>query len=49
MPELVPPTGRLQTSWLAARDEWSPCAHQAGSGLGLMPEADLDDPSVFSA
>ncbi|MEH0425155.1 GNAT family N-acetyltransferase [Streptomyces stelliscabiei] len=49
MPELIPPTGRLRLSWLAARDEWSPGAHQAGTGLGLMPEADLDDPAVFSA
>ncbi|MFF3200758.1 GNAT family N-acetyltransferase [Streptomyces sp. NPDC002962] len=49
MPELIPPTGRLQPSWLAARDEWSPGAHQAGTGLGLMPEAVLDDPAVFSA
>lgn len=49
MPELIPPTGRLQSSWLAARDEWSPGAHQAGTGLGLMSEADLDDLAVFSA
>ncbi|MFD3456361.1 GNAT family N-acetyltransferase [Streptomyces sp. NPDC058691] len=48
MPELTAPTGRLQSSWLAARDEWSPGAHQDGSGLRLAPDADLRDPEAFS-
>ncbi|WP_086803650.1 GNAT family N-acetyltransferase [Streptomyces caniscabiei] len=48
MPALIAPTDRLRLSWLAARDEWSPGAHRAGSGTGLMPGADLDDPAVFS-
>lgn len=49
MPELITPTGRLQSSWLAARDEWSPGAHQDGTGLRLAPEAGLDSPEVFAA
>ncbi|MFF5303407.1 GNAT family N-acetyltransferase [Streptomyces sp. NPDC013161] len=49
MPQLITPTGRLQSSWLAARDEWSPGAHQDGTGLRLAPEASLDSPEVFSA
>ncbi|MFG2368283.1 GNAT family N-acetyltransferase [Streptomyces mirabilis] len=48
MPELIAPTGRLHSSWLAARDEWSPGAHQDGTGLRLAPDADLDNPEVFS-
>ncbi|GAX57471.1 GNAT family N-acetyltransferase [Streptomyces olivochromogenes] len=48
MPELIAPTGRLHSSWLAARDEWSPGAHQDGTGLRLAPDADLDSPDVFS-
>jgi hypothetical protein len=31
MPELIAPTGRLQPSWLAARDEWPPSAHQGSA------------------
>ncbi|MGV9382884.1 GNAT family N-acetyltransferase [Nonomuraea sp. NPDC003707] len=49
MPELITPTRRLQSSWLAARDEWPPGAHQDGTGLRLAPEAELDSPEVFSA
>ncbi|MEU4506014.1 GNAT family N-acetyltransferase [Streptomyces sp. NPDC024089] len=49
MPELTIPTGRLHRSWLAARDEWAPGAHQDGAGLRLAPETGLDDPEVFSA
>jgi|SRR3954447_24674961 predicted acetyltransferase len=49
MPELITPTGRLQSSWLAARDEWPLGAHQDGTGLRLAPESDLDRPEVFSA
>ncbi|GAA1345152.1 hypothetical protein GCM10009647_089540 [Streptomyces sanglieri] len=32
MPELTIPTGRLHSSWLAARDGWTPGAHQDGAG-----------------
>lgn len=49
MPELTIPTGRLHRSWLAARDEWAPGAHQDGAGLRLAPETGLDAPEVFSA
>jgi predicted acetyltransferase len=48
MPELIAPTTQLHSSWLAARDEWPPGAHQDGSGLRLAPEGDLDSPEVFS-
>ncbi|MPY32423.1 GNAT family N-acetyltransferase [Streptomyces adustus] len=48
MPELSAPTHRLHASWLAARAEWSPGAHQDGAGLRLAPDADLADPEVFS-
>ncbi|MFJ5213759.1 GNAT family N-acetyltransferase [Streptomyces sp. NPDC088354] len=47
MPELIAPTSRLQSSWLAARDEW-PGSHQDGSGLRLAPDGDLGSPEVFS-
>jgi predicted acetyltransferase len=49
MPELITPTDRLQSSWLAACDEWPPGAHQDGTGLGLAPDGDLASPEVFSA
>ncbi|MGW8882292.1 GNAT family N-acetyltransferase [Streptomyces mirabilis] len=49
MPELTIPTDRLRSSWLTARDEWAPGAHQDGAGLRLAPEAGLDRPEVFSA
>lgn len=48
MPELIAPTGRLQSSWLAARDEWPPGAHQDGTGLRLAPSANLESPGDFS-
>ncbi|MEV2211641.1 GNAT family N-acetyltransferase [Streptomyces sp. NPDC050997] len=48
MPELIAPTAQLHASWRAARDEWSPGAHQDGGGLRLAPDADLDSPEVFS-
>ncbi len=49
MPELIAPTARLHSSWLAARDEWPPGAHQDGTGLRLAPDAAaLDSPGVFS-
>ncbi|MGP3775123.1 GNAT family N-acetyltransferase [Streptomyces sp. SDT5-1] len=49
MPELVSPTARLHASWIAARDEWSSGGYQPGTGLRLVPGADLDDPVVFAA
>ncbi|MDR6978462.1 putative acetyltransferase [Streptomyces sp. 3330] len=50
MPELTAPTCRLQRSWLAARDEWPPGAHQDGTGLRLAPpDGELVDPVVFAA
>ncbi|MFF5922783.1 GNAT family N-acetyltransferase [Streptomyces flavochromogenes] len=49
MPELITPTGQLRSSWLAARDEWPPGAHQDGTGLRLAPDADLASPQSFSA
>ncbi|MGY1501360.1 GNAT family N-acetyltransferase [Streptomyces sp. QTS52] len=48
MPELITPTGRLQSSWLAACDEWPPGAHQDGTGLRLAPDDGLDSPEVFA-
>ncbi|NEA62048.1 GNAT family N-acetyltransferase [Streptomyces sp. SID12488] len=48
MPELIAPTGRLRSSWLAACDEWSPGAHQDGTGLRLAPDDGLDRPEVFA-
>ncbi|MFD3903815.1 GNAT family N-acetyltransferase [Streptomyces sp. CB04723] len=49
MPELIVPTGRLHRSWLAAREEWAPDAHQDGAGLRLACGGDLTDPGIFSA
>ncbi|MFE7514035.1 GNAT family N-acetyltransferase [Streptomyces sp. NPDC057540] len=49
MAELIAPTGRLHSSWLAARDEWEPGAHQDGSGLRLAGDDDLDSPAGFSS
>ncbi|MFD9226025.1 GNAT family N-acetyltransferase [Streptomyces sp. NPDC060064] len=49
MPELIAPKGQLHPSWLAARDEWPPGAHQDGAGLRLAPDTDLDSPEGFSA
>ncbi|GAA1292583.1 acetyltransferase [Planotetraspora silvatica] len=48
MPELIAPTERLHKSWLAARDEWDPGAHQDGAGLYLAPDDDVDSPESFS-
>ncbi|MFJ9823126.1 GNAT family N-acetyltransferase [Streptomyces sp. NPDC101160] len=48
MPELITPTARLHTSWLEARAEWAPGAHQDGAGLWLAPDADLADPGAFA-
>lgn len=46
MPELICPTIRLRDSWLAARDEWDPGAHQPGSGL--HPDDEVDSGAGFS-
>jgi predicted acetyltransferase len=47
VPELIAPTTRLHSSWLASRDEWGPDGHQDGAGLG--PEDDVDSAEGFSA
>jgi predicted acetyltransferase len=47
MPELIYPTVGLHDSWLAARDEWDPGAHQPGSGH--HPDDDVDSDAGFSA
>lgn len=49
MPELITPTGRLHSSWLTARDEWQPGAHQDGAGLRLAGDDDLDHPEGFAS
>ncbi|MFF0477700.1 GNAT family N-acetyltransferase [Streptomyces sp. NPDC004284] len=49
MAELIAPPGRLHSSWLAARDEWQPGAHQDGAGLRLVADDDLDSPEGFSS
>ena len=49
MAELIAPTERLRSSWLAARDEWEPGAHQDGAGLRLVGDDDLDSPDGFAA
>ncbi|MCX4617713.1 GNAT family N-acetyltransferase [Streptomyces mirabilis] len=49
MAELIAPTGRLHSSWLTARDEWQPGAHQDGAGLRLMGDDDLGNPEGFAS
>ncbi|MEV4921257.1 GNAT family N-acetyltransferase [Streptomyces roseoverticillatus] len=49
MAELIAPMVRLHSSWLAARDEWQPGAHQDGTGLRLAADDDLDSPEGFTA
>ncbi|MBB5778283.1 GNAT family N-acetyltransferase [Nonomuraea jabiensis] len=49
MIELIAPTGRLHSSWLAARDEWPPGAHQDGAGLRLVADVDLDSSEGFAS
>jgi len=46
MPSLIAPTSRLYSSWMEAREEWAPGAHQDGTGLRLAGE-DLDTASGF--
>ncbi|MFE5805291.1 GNAT family N-acetyltransferase [Streptomyces sp. NPDC056491] len=47
MPELIVPTSRLYTSWLAARAEWGPDAPMDSGGLGS--DDDVDTPEGFAA
>jgi predicted acetyltransferase len=47
MPELILPAERLHSSWLAARSEWPPGAHQDGTGLRLAE--DVETPTGFAA
>ncbi|MFD3719682.1 GNAT family N-acetyltransferase [Streptomyces sp. NPDC058674] len=47
MPELIAPTPRLYTSWLAAREEWGDEAHMDGAGLGS--DDDVDTREGFTA
>ncbi|MGW0364535.1 GNAT family N-acetyltransferase [Streptomyces sp. NPDC002990] len=47
MPELVAPTPRLHSSWLASRAEWGADAHMDGAGLGS--DDDVDSPEGFAA
>lgn len=49
MAELITPTERLHSSWLAAREEWGPDAHQDGSGLRLVGDDDLRSPEGFAS
>lgn len=49
MAELIAPTERLHSSWLAARDEWQSGAHQDGAGLRLAGDDDLDSPEGFAS
>ncbi|MGP3687235.1 GNAT family N-acetyltransferase [Streptomyces sp. IBSNAI002] len=47
MSELIPPTPRLHSSWLAAREEWGDEAHMDGAGLDS--DDDVDSPEGFAA
>ncbi|MBY8880282.1 GNAT family N-acetyltransferase [Actinacidiphila acidipaludis] len=49
MAALITPTERLHSSWLAARDEWPPGAHQDGTGLRLVGDDDLGSPEGFGS
>src|SRR2546423_57929 len=49
MAELIAPTVRLHSSWLTARDEWQPGAHQDGAGLRLIADDDLNSPEDFAS
>ncbi|MEU8239770.1 GNAT family N-acetyltransferase [Actinoplanes missouriensis] len=46
MPDLISPTVRLHSSWLASRDEWGHGVHQPGSGL--RPKDDVVSPAGFA-
>lgn len=47
MPELITPTPRLHSSWLAAREEWGLDAPMDGGGLGS--DDDVDTAEGFAA
>jgi predicted acetyltransferase len=47
MPELVEPTTRLRTAWLAARKDWGPGIHE--DGFGLHPDDDVETQDGFTA
>lgn len=47
MPELVEPTTRLRTAWLAAHHEWGPGTHE--DGFGLHADDEVDTPEGFAA
>jgi predicted acetyltransferase len=47
MPELVEPTTRLRTAWMAAREDWGPGIHE--DGFGLHPEDDVETQDGFTA
>ncbi|MEU7846787.1 GNAT family N-acetyltransferase [Micromonospora parva] len=47
MPELVAPTVRLHTPWLAAHDEWGPGLHE--DGFGLRSTDEVRSPEGFAA
>lgn len=47
-PQLIEPTELLHASWLVARDEWGRGVHQAGAGLWVADDLDLDSPEGFS-
>ncbi|MGW5640696.1 GNAT family N-acetyltransferase, partial [Streptomyces sp. NPDC003832] len=49
MAELIPPTARLHSSWLAAREEWWPAAYEDVSGLRLAGDDDLGSAAGFAA
>ncbi|MEV4176046.1 GNAT family N-acetyltransferase [Nonomuraea sp. NPDC049709] len=49
MTELIAPTEQLHSSWLTARDEWPPGAHQDGAGLRLVDDEDLTSPEAFAS
>ncbi|MGY0003281.1 GNAT family N-acetyltransferase [Micromonospora sp. I033] len=47
MPELIAPTVRMHTAWLAAHDEWGPGRHE--DGFGLRPTDEVVSPAGFAA
>ncbi len=47
MPDLIEPTTRLHTAWLASHDDWGPGTHE--DGAGLHPEDDVETPDGFAA
>ncbi|MGY1855624.1 GNAT family N-acetyltransferase [Modestobacter sp. SYSU DS0290] len=47
MPELVAPTTRLHSAWLAAHREWGAGVHE--DGAGLRPGDEVETPAGFAA